>query len=167
MMNRRKLSWLIVLTTLLLLVTVAAPAFPQESDEQAAEAAALEAQPDGTAPASAESAVETILRQQEQVLRGQHFSYQPEGRRDPFQSLLTPVVRTEARPPGITGMLVAELDLAGVVRDGNSGDVAMFIGSDNKGYFLRIGDGCSTARSSQWIRDKERSRSGSRSRTPG
>ena len=37
-------------------------------------------------------------------------------------------------------MLVAELDLAGVVQDGVNGDVAMFIGSDNKGYFLRIGD---------------------------
>ena len=37
-------------------------------------------------------------------------------------------------------MLVAELDLAGVVQDGINGDVAMFIGSDNKGYFLRIGD---------------------------
>ena len=37
-------------------------------------------------------------------------------------------------------MLVAELDLAGLVQDGRGGDVAMFIGSDNKGYFLRVGD---------------------------
>ena len=37
-------------------------------------------------------------------------------------------------------MLVAEIDLTGVVHDGRDGDVAVVMGSDNKGYFLRVGD---------------------------
>jgi hypothetical protein len=37
-------------------------------------------------------------------------------------------------------MLVAELDLVGIVQDKGGGDVALVLGSDNKGYFLRVGD---------------------------
>lgn len=37
-------------------------------------------------------------------------------------------------------MLVSEIDLTGIVRDAQGGNVAVFIGSDNKGYFLRAGD---------------------------
>jgi len=126
-----------VLGTLLLVVTVSAPAFPQgDGTADTAEGAVNE----DPVVSKAEATVETILRQQEQSVSGQRFAYEAEGRRDPFQSLMTPVVHADARPPGVNGMLVSELDLAGVVRDLNSGDVAMFIGSDNKGYFLRIGD---------------------------
>ncbi len=93
-------------------------------------------------PAKPEAqAVEQILREQEEVLRGQGFSYDPQGRRDPFQSLWERVpVRPGPRPKGIAGMLVSEIDLVGVVRDPSGGDVAFVIGSDNKGYFLRAGD---------------------------
>ena len=37
-------------------------------------------------------------------------------------------------------MLVTEVDLVGTVRDNRDGDVAFFMGSDNKGYFLKLGD---------------------------
>ena len=37
-------------------------------------------------------------------------------------------------------MLVAELDLVGLTREPDGGDVALVMGSDNKGYFLRVGD---------------------------
>ena len=37
-------------------------------------------------------------------------------------------------------MLVNEIDLAGIVQDGSGGDVAFFTGSDNKGYFMRVGE---------------------------
>ncbi len=85
--------------------------------------------------------VEKILREQEQVLSGRGFTYDPQGRRDPFQSLWERVpVRPGPRPKGIAGMLVSEIDLVGIVRDPTGGDVAFVIGSDNKGYFLRIGD---------------------------
>ena len=37
-------------------------------------------------------------------------------------------------------MTVDEIDLAGIVEDGSGGDVAYFTGSDNKGYFVRVGE---------------------------
>ena len=132
-MSRRQLTWLVAMVTLLLLVSVSAPAFPQatEEDREPVEQVAT------LQPAPAD--VEAILRQQESVQQ-QQFSYEPSGRRDPFLSLMTPRIIDIERPPGVTGMLVAEIDLAGVVRDAQRGDVAMVIGSDNKGYFLRVGD---------------------------
>ena len=42
------------------------------------------------------------------------------------------------RPPGIEGMSLDEIDLTGIVEN-PGGDVAYFTGSDNKGYFLRVG----------------------------
>jgi Tfp pilus assembly protein PilO len=132
--------------TLVAMVALAAPAFPQEPVERTDESG----EAPSTAPGSVVEApsaeppmaatVDRILREQEQVLRGQMFSYDPSGRRDPFQSLLTPRIIEGERPTGVGGMLVTELDLAGVIQDRDGGDLAMVIGSDNKGYFLRIGD---------------------------
>jgi hypothetical protein len=141
-MSRRQLSLILALSALLLAASLSAPAFPAQEPEAGAEPPAAPAgaqAAQGGAP-SVESTVERILREQEAVLRGQLFSYEPGGRRDPFQSLLSPHLIEGERPPGVAGMLVTELDLAGVVRDAADGDVAMVIGSDNKGYFLRVGD---------------------------
>jgi hypothetical protein len=118
---------------LILLLAASAPAFPQESAPKPPEAA-----PQSTGESEA---VENILREQEQLLRGQRFSYDPGGRRDPFESLMERVKIEEGeRPKGIAGMLVAEVDLVGTIKDRNGGDIAFFMGSDNKGYFLRVGD---------------------------
>lgn len=86
--------------------------------------------------------VEKILRQQEEILSGQRFSYDPEGRRDPFRSLHEELTlrKKGPRPAGVAGMLVSEIVLVGIVRDPSSADIAVFTGSDNKGYFLRVGD---------------------------
>ena len=131
-MSRGKLVWFMALAALTLLVTVSAPAFPQ----------AEEPQPEASADQAiqGEDAIESILREQEEVLGGGHFTYDPAGRRDPFRSLLTLTEEGRKRPPGVAGMTVAEVDIAGVVWDPKQGDVAMVIGSDNKGYFLRVGD---------------------------
>ena len=93
----------------------------------------------GEAPADSR-AVEDILQQQEQLLRGQQFSYDPENRRDPFRSLFERVEFEKERPRGVAGMLVNEIDLAGIVEDGSGGDLAFFTGSDSKGYFMRVGE---------------------------
>lgn len=37
-------------------------------------------------------------------------------------------------------MLITEIELTGIVRDSRRGDIAVFMGTDNKGYFLRVGD---------------------------
>ena len=137
-MNRRQLAWLMAVAMLTLLVVVSAPAFPSEEPpaQQAEEGAQAGEQP------AADAAVEKILREQEKLLTGQRFSYDPAGRRDPFQDLFAALgVRPKGpRPPGVAGMLVTEIDLAGIVKDPRGGDMAMVIGSDNKGYFVGVGD---------------------------
>lgn len=152
-MNRRDMSWLATLLLLTLLVAASAPAFPREpsapAESPAAEPAPRQAgEKDGPAagnaaqPAAPKGTVEKILEQQDALLRGQYFSYEPENRRDPFQSLfesLKPMPAAQ-RPRGVSGMLVGEVDLKGIIRDASGGNMAFFTGSDNKGYFLRVGD---------------------------
>lgn len=79
------------------------------------------------------------------------YSYNPQGRRDPFVSLLKPVSETglgRTRPQGIEGLLIQELALRGIVRD-RVGFVAMLAGTDGKSYFVKVGqrvfDGVITA----------------------
>jgi hypothetical protein len=133
-MNRRRLFWFTAMLMLTLLAAVSAPAFPMTQDVPAPEEAT------GEETEQDDSAVERILQQQEEMLRGQQFSYDPGDRRDPFLSLFEPVRKNEPRPIGIAGMLVSEIDLAGIVQDSNGGNLAFFTGSDNKGYFLKIGE---------------------------
>ncbi|ANM28546.1 hypothetical protein ABI59_01305 [Acidobacteria bacterium Mor1] len=147
-MNRRDWSWFAVAAALIVVVFAAAPAFPQapgvdegtlSAEEQLAEA---ELAQQGESETDTRN-VEEILQQQEALLRGERFSYDPGGRRDPFISLFE---RTKGEGPrtackGIGCMTVDEIDLVGIVEDSKSGDVAFFNGSDNRGYFLRVGDG--------------------------
>lgn len=138
-MSRRYLASILVCAALVLVAAASAPAFPQEQEAPAAPAEqAGEQEAEGTA--STET-VETILREQEELLKGQHFSYDPAGRRDPFRSLYETVKLVKGpRPKGVAGMLVSEINLVGILKDDTGGDVAFFMGPDNKGYFLRVGD---------------------------
>lgn len=130
----RRSGWLLAAMGLILILAASAPALPQEAPAPAAEGAE-------TPQAEGSEAVENILREQEQLLQGQRFTYDPAGRRDPFMSLTEVVAKKEGpRPKGISGMLVAEVDLVGTIKDRSGGDIAFFMGSDNKGYFLRVGD---------------------------
>jgi hypothetical protein len=113
--------------SLVIAVSVSAPAFPQEEPVPT------------PATDTTQADADAILKQQAQLQADQPFSYRSSGRRDPFRSLMTQVEDETQRPPGVVGMMVTELDLAGTVHD-QRGDVAMVIGSDNKGYFLRVGD---------------------------
>jgi hypothetical protein len=129
-MTRRDVWTMCAAVALAVLVAASAPAFPQDKDVES----------DGPS-VEQEQTVETILRQQEELLKGQRFSYDPGGRRDPFRSLYETVKLVKGpRPKGVAGMLVTEIDLVGTIRDDSSGDVAFFMGPDNKGYFLRVGD---------------------------
>jgi hypothetical protein len=115
---------------LTLLVAATAPAFPQEPEAEEADAPVT---PDT-------QTVDRILEQQEALLSGQRFSYDPTGRRDPFRNLMEIVVENRECQRGIACMLIAEIALDGIVKDDSDGDMAVFTGSDNKGYFLRVGD---------------------------
>ena len=133
-MKSRNTGWLMAAAMLTLLVVITAPAFPQDT------AGAPEATSQQAAPNTA--AVEQILAQQEQLMRGQRFSYEPGNRRDPFLSLFAERDddRSRERLAGMQGMYIDEIDLNGIVEDPSGGDVAYFTGSDNKGYFMRVGD---------------------------
>ena len=72
------------------------------------------------------------------------FDYDPEGRRDPFVSLLRRGVdasrsATSIRPAGLAGLEAAEVTLKGTVQ-GRDGYVAMLQGSDGRTYIVRVGD---------------------------
>jgi Tfp pilus assembly protein PilP len=69
------------------------------------------------------------------------YHYDPQGRRDPFQSLIgpTPKLQPGQRPPGLPGFLIDEIKLQGIVKTRQQGLVAMVNGPDNKGYLMRIG----------------------------
>ena len=69
------------------------------------------------------------------------YRYDPQGRRDPFRSLIGPAPKLEPgqRPPGTRGFLIDEMKLQGVFQT-RHGLQAMISGPDNKGYPLRVGD---------------------------
>ena len=84
----------------------------------------------------------SIQQNLEGVLEGtseNEYHYDPQGRRDPFRSLIGSKEPTGRGGQGIAGFLVEEIDLQGVVRT-NQGLVAMVTGPDNNGYLLRVGD---------------------------
>ncbi len=128
-MTRREWSWLAVAACLALMAAAFAPALAQEAGDT------------GQSEEDRNQAVEKILREQQEMLQGQRFTYDPAKRRDPFLSLLEKVaLKKGPRPKGVAGMLISEIDLVGVVRDAAEGNVGFFSGSDSKGYFLRVGD---------------------------
>jgi type IV pilus assembly protein PilP len=71
------------------------------------------------------------------------YTYEPNGRRDPFVSLLFRGGETHptgaTRAPGLPGQLVGELNLKGILKS-KGGYIAILQGSDNKTYIGRPGD---------------------------
>ena len=69
------------------------------------------------------------------------YHYDPQGRRDPFQSLIGPAPKLQPgqRPAGVPGFLIDEMKLQGIIKT-KQGLVAMINGPDNKGYLIRVGD---------------------------
>lgn len=94
------------------------------------------------APASSTGNVQQTLQEiLEEPTTADMYRYDPQGRRDPFQSLIGPTPRIQAgqRPPGVPGFLIDEMKLQGVLKT-RAGLVAMVNGPDNKGYLIRVGD---------------------------
>jgi Tfp pilus assembly protein PilP len=110
---------------------------PEPSTPPAAAAASA---PQGAAPASAPADAGGVTAVP--VQQGA-YSYDPNGRRDPFVNLLLrgsdmrPTGAT--RPPGLPGQLIQELTLKGVLK-AKAGLVAVFQASDNKTYIAHPGD---------------------------
>jgi type IV pilus assembly protein PilP len=113
----------------------AQPQTPQAPASQPSPASQASA---GQAPASAGQA-------QPAAPESQGFTYNPEGRRDPFVSLLRrggtglgPTIGG-VRPPGLGGLETAEVTLKGTVQS-QGGFVGILLGADQKTYIVRAGD---------------------------
>ncbi|HWW60847.1 MAG TPA: hypothetical protein VN181_05705, partial [Thermoanaerobaculia bacterium] len=77
----------------------------------------------------------------EEPTTGDTYRYDPQGRRDPFRSLIGPAPKLQpgTRPPGVPGFLIDEMKLQGVIKS-KLGLIGMVSGPDNKGYLLHVGD---------------------------
>jgi Tfp pilus assembly protein PilP len=72
------------------------------------------------------------------------YNYDPQGRRDPFVSLMRrgsemDRARLAARPAGVAGLEVSELSLKGTMQS-RTGYVALVEGTDKKTYIVKTGD---------------------------
>lgn len=98
----------------------------------------------GTAPAAPATGTD-VQKTLEEILEAptatDTYRYDPQGRRDPFRSLIGPSPKLEPgqRPQGVPGFLIDELKLQGIFRT-RAGLTAMVGGPDNKGYTIKPGD---------------------------
>ena len=91
-----------------------------------------------TTGADVQKTIEEIL---EEPTTTDTYRYDPQGRRDPFRSLIGPAQRpdTGTRPPGLPGFMIDEMKLQGIFKTRGT-MTAMISGPDNKGYPLKVGD---------------------------
>jgi Tfp pilus assembly protein PilP len=126
----------LALVSLFLGVTWAAPARAQEP---------------ATRPSPAAPGADSLKSIGTEMPGPEGYTYSPMGRRDPFVSLLkrvSPDEGTRTRRPGMEGFLIQEVALKGIVKT-PKGYIAMLLGTDNKSYFVGVGqrlfDGVVTA----------------------
>lgn len=115
------------------------PAAETETGQPDAEqGGAVEGQPE-TPPGEAQAPEQ--IPEGIELVEGSGYRYDSRGRRDPFVSLALGlnILPPEARPPGLSGMLIQEVTLHGIVKT-SQGYIAMIQGSDNKSYFARVGE---------------------------
>lgn len=125
-----------VLSLAFLALAIAASGIAQEQPAES------QAPAEPSAQAAPSSSIEQNLQEILEDPAGMDtYRYDPQGRRDPFRSLIGPTRRLERgdRPEGVPGFLVDEVDIQGVVQT-KAGMVAIVKGPDNKGYLLRAGE---------------------------
>lgn len=124
----------------LALLVAAALVLPALALAQApAGAPSPEASPAGLPPGTSDT-IKSIIDQELTPPPG-GYVYNPQGRRDPFVSLLKPVSADQGqskRRPGMEGFLIQEVALKGIVKD-RTGYIAILLGTDGKSYFVRSG----------------------------
>jgi type IV pilus assembly protein PilP len=111
----------------------------------AAPPASPAAAPAGPAPAALATAPAAAAPATPEAATADGYAYNPEGRRDPFVSLVRS--GSDSRAPrnagaaidGLSGLSVEDISVRGVVA-GRTGFVAMVQGPDNKTYLVRQND---------------------------
>ena len=94
------------------------------------------------APTTAAPAQSAAAEKKSDPVEPQGFTYNAEGRRDPFISLLrrgATTNETGKRVAGLAGLGTAEVSLRGTLRSQGS-FVGILQGVDNKTYIVRVGD---------------------------
>lgn len=119
---------------------VAQTAAPPAAGREAQPAGQEQAPAAGQAPAGAPKETQPVPEGIE-ITEGTGFRYEARARRDPFVSLALgiDVLSPDVRPPGLSGMLIQEVSLRGIVKTVD-GYIAMIQGTDNKSYFARQGE---------------------------
>ena len=108
----------------------------------AAEGQTPQAPPTAAAAKSASAAPAPAVQTPPPAPEPPAYTYSPEGRRDPFVSLLargSDPTSAASRPPGVPGLLINEVVVKGIVRD-RSGFIGMIQGPDTKTHIVRAGD---------------------------
>jgi hypothetical protein len=108
--------------------------------------------PPPPAPSPAETAqaapsdqekIDAMLQEEEQVLEGSGYTYDPGTRRDPFKSLLAgsdkPLLKGP-RPEGIPGLMIDEVDLTGIFKTVKGYVAQVQASNKGKSYLLHEGD---------------------------
>ncbi|MEA2488416.1 MAG: hypothetical protein QOH21_208 [Acidobacteriota bacterium] len=128
----KKTNFLLSLTIVAAAVATVAQTPPAGSGTKPTETSST------TTSSDVQKSLEEIL---EEPTTTDTYRYDPQGRRDPFRSLIGPAPKLEAgqRPPGVPGFMIDELKLQGIFRT-RQGLAAMVNGPDNKGYLIRAGD---------------------------
>jgi Tfp pilus assembly protein PilP len=121
--------------------TPAAPAAAPKAAPAPATAPAAPAAPAQPAPAAAPAQGQAAAPAPPQP---ENFTYNPEGRRDPFTNLLGSGggdrgVAATRRTDGPAGLTVNEISIRGILQSRN-GLIAMVQGPDNKTYIVHQGD---------------------------
>src|SRR5438128_981718 len=129
--------------SLLIVVTAMATLFAQAPAKPAKPIALTVTSAKTAPPPNAEPSMQQSLQEiLEEPSAPDAYHYDPQGRRDPFQSLIGPAPKLlpGQRPPGPPGFLIDEIKLQGVVKTRQQGLIAMVNGPDNKGYLVHVGD---------------------------
>jgi hypothetical protein len=128
-----------------------APASPAASPAASAPASPAEAAPGATAsPAPAGATADTTRPPLDVEMETGGYTYNSQGRRDPFVSLQRPVAADrgpKTRKPGMEGFLIQEVALKGIVKTKGggigsakqAGFIAIMLGADGKSYFVSTG----------------------------
>ena len=126
--------------TLSLLMIVALVASVVAQPARRGQAATTTTAEDTAATATTDDVQKSLEEILEEPTTTDTYRYDPQGRRDPFRSLIGPSPKLEpgARPPGVPGFLIDELKLSGIFKT-REGLTAMVTGPDNKGHLLRAG----------------------------
>lgn len=95
------------------------------------------------AAAASQEKIDAMLQEEEQVLEGTGYTYDPGTRRDPFKSLLAgsdkPLLKGP-RPEGIPGLMIDEVDLTGIFKTVKGYVAQVQASNKGKSFLLHEGD---------------------------